>query len=205
LANQLTNTCGTGLIFAQNKLCGELLSQNFQFSEFLGFTWQWSDYSSLKSSLNEKENIKTVVFLFDESLLSFDMFRQDIAQIPKEAIYFIFTKTDLIDENWMAGIMRLPNAKIIDKIPPLTEMKEYLLSELTDVQENQESNQDNLSTRETEILKLIGAGLTNKEIAKRLYISFYTVETHRKNIVRKLNVRHGELVRYAVKVSNGFS
>jgi two-component system nitrate/nitrite response regulator NarL len=84
-------------------------------------------------------------------------------------------------------------------------MKEYLLSELTDVQENQESNQDNLSTRETEILKLIGTGLTNKEIAKRLYISFYTVETHRKNIVRKLNVRHGELVRYAVKISNGFS
>ena len=46
----------------------------------------------------------------------------------------------------------------------------------------------NLTKREIEILKLITQALSNKEIAKELYISDQTVSVHRKNIMRKLNV-----------------
>jgi len=46
----------------------------------------------------------------------------------------------------------------------------------------------NLTKRELEILKLITQALSNKEIAKELYISDQTVSVHRKNIMRKLGV-----------------
>lgn len=46
----------------------------------------------------------------------------------------------------------------------------------------------NLTKRELEILKLITLALSNKEIAKELFISDQTVSVHRKNIMRKLSV-----------------
>lgn len=46
----------------------------------------------------------------------------------------------------------------------------------------------NLTRRELEILRLISNGLSNKEVAKELYISDQTVSVHRKNIMRKLDV-----------------
>lgn len=57
-----------------------------------------------------------------------------------------------------------------------------------------------LTNREREILKLIAAELTTNEIAEKLFISSYTVETHRKNLIQKLNVRSlAGLVKYAVE------
>lgn len=43
-----------------------------------------------------------------------------------------------------------------------------------------------LSSRETEIVHLIAKGLTNKDIADKLYLSVHTIKTHRKNIIKKL-------------------
>lgn len=51
-----------------------------------------------------------------------------------------------------------------------------------------ENNKD-LSTREIEVLQLIVKGITNKEIADKLNISFNTVLTHRKNITSKLGIK----------------
>lgn len=57
-----------------------------------------------------------------------------------------------------------------------------------------------LTKREREILKLITNELTTNEIAEALFISPYTVETHRKNLIQKLGVRNlAGLVRYAVE------
>lgn len=47
-----------------------------------------------------------------------------------------------------------------------------------------------LTKTETEILKLIALGLTTKEIAERRFSSFHTINTHRKNIFRKLGVNN---------------
>ena len=56
-----------------------------------------------------------------------------------------------------------------------------------------------LSERETEVLKLITEGNTNREIAKELFISNRTVESHRRNIIKKLNLKNtAELVSYAL-------
>ncbi|MEG1905744.1 MAG: LuxR C-terminal-related transcriptional regulator, partial [Bacteroidales bacterium] len=49
--------------------------------------------------------------------------------------------------------------------------------------------QEELSSREIEVLKLITRGLINKEIADELCISLNTVLTHRKNITSKLGIK----------------
>lgn len=59
---------------------------------------------------------------------------------------------------------------------------------------------DGLTGREKEVLRLIAEGLTNQEIASRLYISVRTVETHRKNLMEKLGLHTAaDLVRYAIR------
>ncbi|NLI81825.1 MAG: PAS domain-containing protein [Deltaproteobacteria bacterium] len=60
-------------------------------------------------------------------------------------------------------------------------------------------NIQGLTARETEVLRLIASGLTNKQIAEKLYISRKTVETHRARIMQKLDLhKSSALVRYAL-------
>ncbi|HLR24692.1 MAG TPA: response regulator transcription factor [Fodinibius sp.] len=57
-----------------------------------------------------------------------------------------------------------------------------------------------LTKREKEIITLIAKGLTSNEIADKLYISPRTVDTHRSNLMEKLELKNiAELVRYAIK------
>ena len=57
-----------------------------------------------------------------------------------------------------------------------------------------------LTHREREILQLIAEGRSNKDIANMLNLSLYTVETHRGNILEKLNLHSvPELILYAVR------
>lgn len=59
---------------------------------------------------------------------------------------------------------------------------------------------DELTARENEVLTLIADGLSNKEIADRLVLSAKTVDRHRENIMRKLNLHtRVELTRYAIR------
>ncbi len=56
-----------------------------------------------------------------------------------------------------------------------------------------------LTLREREVLKLIATGLKNREIAQELFISIKTVETHRTNIMQKLDIHStASLVQYAI-------
>lgn len=66
---------------------------------------------------------------------------------------------------------------------------------------NQEVHMSNVLTeRELEILKLISLEYSGKEIGEELFISANTVETHRKNLIKKLNVKNTiGLVKYAIK------
>ncbi len=58
-----------------------------------------------------------------------------------------------------------------------------------------------LTPRERQILALIGAGHTNKEIAEQLSLSINTVQAHRSHIIDKLNLHsRADLMRYAVRV-----
>lgn len=63
-----------------------------------------------------------------------------------------------------------------------------------------------LTTREREVLKLIAEGLSNKDIADRLFVSVRTIEHHRANIMKKLNIKStANLVKYAIRKGYTFS
>lgn len=83
--------------------------------------------------------------------------------------------------------------------------KVFISPSLTDrmvsSEEKKEPDKTVLSEREQEVLRLISSGLTNKQIGERLFISVKTVETHRHNIMDKLDIHNtAELVRYAIKI-----
>jgi DNA-binding NarL/FixJ family response regulator len=59
---------------------------------------------------------------------------------------------------------------------------------------------ERLSDRELQVLRAIGQGLSNREIAEQLFISVKTVESHREHIKEKLRLgSSGELLRYAIE------
>lgn len=68
---------------------------------------------------------------------------------------------------------------------------EHLLRDQTD---------KSLSNREIEVLKLFGNSNTNKEIAEKLFISVRTVESHKTNVMKKLNLKTTvDLVKFGIK------
>ncbi|MFW5852041.1 MAG: response regulator [Bacteroidota bacterium] len=102
--------------------------------------------------------------------------------------------------------------ELIEAIHSVAEGKEYYSNEVSEIllqnyisQTKQSSKQVEipivtLTSRETEILTLFAEGFSNKEIASRLFISIRTVESHKNNIMQKLDVKSSvELVKYAIK------
>ena len=70
---------------------------------------------------------------------------------------------------------------------------------ISEAKEDAEAEADPLSEREHQVLRLLALGHTNQEIAKTLYISVRTAETHRAHIMQKLGLAsRAELVRYAL-------
>jgi two-component system, NarL family, response regulator NreC len=63
-----------------------------------------------------------------------------------------------------------------------------------------EDSYELLTAREREVLQLLAEGRSNKDVATVLGLSLYTIETHRANILQKLNLRGTpELILYAVR------
>ncbi len=59
---------------------------------------------------------------------------------------------------------------------------------------------DGLTEREREVLRLIAQGMTSAEIARLLFLSPHTVQTHREHIMEKLDLhRKAELIKYAIR------
>jgi DNA-binding NarL/FixJ family response regulator len=87
--------------------------------------------------------------------------------------------------------------EMIEAIVEVSSGKKYVCDEVKNILAQQELEQENdqpdmnmLSRREIEIVKLIKEGLSSKEVALRLDISLKTVEVHRYNILKKLNLRN---------------
>jgi len=81
------------------------------------------------------------------------------------------------------------------------EIKNVLVNSMMKKKSNQKPINVKLTQRESEILSHIALELTNAEISEKLFISLHTVETHRRNIMRKLNVHNGVgLLRQAIQL-----
>ena len=93
---------------------------------------------------------------------------------------FILKTSDI--EDIIGGIRQLLNGKQL-----------YLGKGVKDLMKgNPQENYDTpmITKRESEILKLIADGLTNQEIAIQLFISTFTVDSHRKNLLLKFNAKN---------------
>ena len=97
------------------------------------------------------------------------------------------------------------DAEVVTAVREVAKGGRYVNPELgarlvaADAAAQREADEDPLSDREREVLRLLALGHTNQEIAKQLYISVRTAETHRAHIMQKLRLtRRADLVRYAM-------
>lgn len=78
--------------------------------------------------------------------------------------------------------------------------KQVLSGYLNQAEQIKEDSYDELTERELELVSLIAEGKKNKEIAELLSISIHTVQSHRLNLMKKLDIHDsGQLVRYAIR------
>ena len=81
-----------------------------------------------------------------------------------------------------------------------SEISANLFAHLNDRNISSSENEKHLTTREIEIIRYIAEGFTNHEIADKLFLSHVTVDTHRKNILAKLQLKNtAALVKYAAE------
>jgi DNA-binding NarL/FixJ family response regulator len=152
------------------------------------------DYSLL--DFNGFDDIKTLKKEFPALgiiVLSNNISRNELVEFNNAGVKNILHKTLELDELFACIEAALNGKKyysslILDMMLELSE-KRGTMDETVQ-----------LTASEIEIVRLIAAGLTTKEIALKRFISFHTVMTHRKNILRKLGVSNAsELIMVAVK------
>ena len=75
-----------------------------------------------------------------------------------------------------------------------------MISDYVRTVDRSDTTTDALTDRELEVLTLVAEGLTNRQIALKLSISIKTVQSHRANLMDKLDLHdRTELVRYAIR------
>lgn len=152
-----------------------------------------------------------------------DLCRKIIAQYPEIKVLFLsmYTTEDYIFNAIKAGakgylpknISRNELFNAVKEVSAGNEyysetisniiLKSYIRKAKTPDDELQDSG-ELLSKRETEVLRCFAEGLSNPQIAEKLFISTRTVESHKNHIMQKLNLKtQVELLKYAIK--NGFT
>lgn len=108
----------------------------------------------------------------------------------------------MIDNGASGYVLKNATQKeLLDAIETVGKGKTYLSDEAaSSLKKDETSETPVLTRREKEVLGLIAEGSTNVEIAARLFISASTVDTHRKNLLAKLNAKNtASLVKIAMQ------
>jgi DNA-binding NarL/FixJ family response regulator len=114
-----------------------------------------------------------------------------IAKCAKSGAYGYLLKNT--DEDELIKVIRIVNEGKKYFSPKIAEKMINFMSE-------QNVSEKILSDKEKEVLGLISDGLTTKEIAEKLFVSSRTIETHRSNIIKKLEVKNtAELIKKATQ------
>ena len=147
------------------------------------------DYDGITELQKLMEEFQTLTVL----ILTNSLTKAEFTELNKIGIKNIIFKTAERDE-------------ILSAVEAALKGKKYYGDEILDmILESNDSKQvieesAHLTISELEIVRLITGGMTTKEIAEKKCISFHTVNTHRKNIFRKLNVSNAsELIIRAIK------
>ena len=143
------------------------------------------DYSSIDNFASLIKNQNPDIIIINKELYS-DINDQSINNLSSEYNFKIIGITKEKKE--------ITNTLFINQLV-YTEEKAKMLNKINEItfqlNKNKKNIKDNkeISEREKAVLECVAKGMTNKEIAEKLFISTHTVITHRKNIVRKLGIK----------------
>lgn len=118
--------------------------------------------------------------------------------------FSMFDQKEAIDQMKEAGasgyVMKNSSLKKLVQAIEVVSKKQYFFDDAITTKDLVTKEEIILSSREKEILRLIGEGKTSQQIADELFIGKSTVDTHRKNILKKMNI-YGktDLIRFAVE------
>jgi DNA-binding NarL/FixJ family response regulator len=172
-----------------------------------------------RDAVKKVEELKPNVVVMDISmpeLNGLEAVRQIVKIAPRTEVLVLtmHESEDLVREVLEAGargylLKSDASRQLISAIEALRVHKPFLTSKVNEVvlmgylggkPLKGETSGGRLTPREREIVQLLAEGMTNKEVAATLSISVKTAETHRTNIMRKLDLHSvSELVRYAVR------
>jgi len=175
-----------------------------------------------EDALEKIDQLDPDVLLLDISLpkiTGFDLMRIVNKKYPdiKILVLSMHTKDEYIFEAINAGALGyLPKQntskdELLNAVRTVFKGEEYLNEDVTRVMKKSHSlkspmnsdfqkNFNTLTKREREIVSLVVEGLTNQEIADKLFVNIRTVETHKTNILQKLQLKSSvDLVKFAIK------
>lgn len=187
---------GLRLIFQSNK----------QF-ELVGET---GSFESIFDLVRELDPDVIIIGLNTPGASAMDVIDRLLHTFPKKKILVIDTIEDkqetiqILQMGVHGYILReCDGEEIMEAIRAITSNKNFFCSNVLQFNKDVAGGvQGRLSMREVEILKLIAEGLTNNEIAEKIFLSAHTVATHRKNLMKKFQAKNNvDLVISAIKES----
>lgn len=174
-----------------------------------------SDFSSAAEALKQLENVKPDLVLCDISLPEMDgieFTKKAKAKHPdlkvimlsshKEEFYVLKAVEAKADGFLHKDVLE---NELLEAIQRVNQGGNFYSQDISQIIINSFVNGDKpsipqLSAREKEVLHFLVEGLSNKEIADKLFISSKTVDNHRANILKKLNLKNNvQLVRFALE------
>jgi two-component system response regulator NreC len=170
---------------------------------------------SARDAILEARSTKPDVVLMDVMMPNesgIDVIPNVLRERPEAKVLILSMQDDprYVREAFEAGasgyvLKEAADAELVAAIRDVAAGGQYVHPELgarlvaAETAERRRAEDDPLSDREREVLRLLALGHTNQEIAKELYISVRTAETHRAHIMQKLRLSsRAELVRYAL-------
>ena len=170
---------------------------------------------SARDAIFEARSTKPDVVLMDVMMPNesgIDVIPNVLRERPEAKVLILSMQDDprYVREAFEAGasgyvLKEAADAELVAAIRDVAAGGQYVHPELgarlvaAETAERRRAEEDPLSDREREVLRLLALGHTNQEIAEMLYLSVRTVETHRAHIMQKLRLTtRAELVRYAI-------
>jgi two-component system response regulator NreC len=170
---------------------------------------------SAREAVFEARSLSPDVILIDVVMpeqSGLDVVPQLVAEHPEAKVLVLSMQDDAhyVRQAFAAGasgyvLKEAADSELVSAIREVAKGGRYVHPELgarlvsAETEERRRADEDPLSDREHEVLKMLALGHTNQEIAKQLFISVRTAETHRAHIMQKLGLAsRAELVRYAL-------
>jgi len=170
---------------------------------------------SARDAIFRARELKPAVVVLDVTMpdrSGIDVLPQLLHEHPDSRVLILSMHDDprYVREAFAAGasgyvLKEAADAEVVAAVREVANGGRYVNPELgarlvsADMDAQRRADEDPLSDREREVLRLLALGHTNQAIAKQLYVSVRTAETHRAHIMRKLGLRtRADLVSHAL-------